>query len=203
MKTIFLPILVTVVSGCASGSLFQSSVAPKTVYKLEQATLLSPNESNWSLMQHELHALALGKKFDDKTQTAIVSAMMYPVKAAKNSRSFLEFIADQRAKNDDKKRFKVLSVKNEYVTFKDIPCLKYQTLAEDHRDMGIDSPDFEYFKTNGYVCRYPLEYIAFQFEISHRSSSKEFPPNLLKIGQEFFQDIQLVEPTIKRLKTIP
>jgi hypothetical protein len=203
LQSLLALVLVLTCTGCASKTFAQSVIPPKTVYKLEQATLTSPNQSDWHLVQHELHALALGKKPEDRNQTTVLSAMMYPAKAANTSRSFLQSIADERAKNDDKKRFKVLNVKNEFVTFKDLPCLKYQTLSEDHQDKGIDSDDFEYFKTSGYVCRYPLEYIAFQLEISHRSKEKEIPPELLKIGEEFFQDVQLVDATIKRLKAIP
>lgn len=194
--------LVLLLSGCASIPFLQSGVNPASAYKMEQATFTSPNETNWYLMKNEIHFLALAKKYNDQSQTAILSAMMFPVKAAKNSKAFLEFVADERAKNDDKKRFKVLSVKNEFVTFKDLPCLKYQTLSEDHKDKGLESADFEYFKTFGYVCRYPLEYIGFQFEISHRSKGKEIPKELLSTAEVFFQDIQLVEGTIKRLKTI-
>jgi len=189
--------------GCSSLPFFDSSVGPKSQYSLEQATLLSPNEPSWYLMQNEIHSLVFSKKFTDKAQSTVISAAMYPAGAHKTSRAFLEFVADQRVKQDDKARFKVLSVNNEYVTFKELPCLKYQSLSEDHKDKGISSSDFEYFQTSGYICRYPLEYIAFQFEISHRSKEKEIPANLLKIAQDFFQNIRLVEPTIKRLKTIP
>ncbi len=194
--------LVVLLCGCASIPYFQSSITPKSTYKIEQATFTSPDEKNWYLMQNEIHLLVLGKKFDDQSQTAILSATMYPVKVNKNSKAFLEFVADERAKNHDKKRFKILSAKNEFVTFKDLPCLKYQTLSEDHKDKGLESADFEYFKTFGYVCRYPLEYIGFQFEVSHRSKGKEIPKELLNTAESFFQNIQLVEGTIKRLKTI-
>ena len=142
------------------------------------------------------------KKYEDQSQTVILSAMMFPVNINKDSKGLLEFIASERAKNDDKKRFKNLSVKNEFVTFKSLRCLKYQTLSEDHKDKGIESAVFEYFKAYGYVCRYPLENFGFQFEVSHRSKGKEIPKDLLDAADVFFQDIQLVEATVKRLKTI-
>ncbi|MBC7419142.1 MAG: hypothetical protein H7328_00295 [Bdellovibrio sp.] len=201
-KIVYIFLAVTL-SGCSSLPFLSSSVAPNTAYKIEQATIQSPNEDDWVLMENKIHSLVLAKKFADKSQTAIASAMMYPAGTHKTSRAFLKFIVDQRTKQDDKNRFKIISVKNDYVTFKDLPCLKYQTLSEDHKDKGVASPEFEYFKTNGYICRYPLEYIAFQFEISHRSQEKQIPAELLRVGQEFFERIQLVELTIKRLKTIP
>lgn len=189
---------------CSHLPLFKkATIEAKSSYKIEQVTFLSPGEANWSLMANDIHSLVFAKNYSDDEQTALISAMMYPVGLHKNSKVFLEFLASERTKADDKKRFKILSVTNQYVTFKQLPCLKYETLSEDHQNDGIDSKDFKYFKTSGYICRYPLEYIGFQFEVSHRSKSQEIPADLEKISQEFFENIQFVEGTIKRLKTIP
>ena len=189
--------------GCAGMPFSTTSIEPKTVYKIEQVTMISPDEANWALMQNQIHSLVLAKKFDDNSQTTLITAMMYPAGAHKTSRAFLEFVISERNKNDNKNRFKNLDVKNKFVTFKNLPCIKYQTLAEDHKDKGIASADFEYFKNEGYVCRYPLEYIAFQFEISHRSKDKLMPAEISRAGQIFFENIQVVEGTIKRLNSIP
>ncbi len=189
--------------GCVHLPFSTESVKPKTVYKIEQATLISPDEPDWELMQNEIHSLILAKKFNDRSQSAVIVALMYPAGVHKTSLAFLEYVVSERNKNDDKNRFRNLSAKNEFLIFKNVPCLKYQTLAEDHKDKGIDSSDFEYFKTEGYICRYPLEYIAFQIEVSHRSQQKQIPPEISKIGKEFFQNIELVDGTIKRLKSIP
>ncbi len=189
-------------AGCSSFPFLISGIEPKTSYKIEQVSFLSPNEPDWVLLENQIHSLILAKKLKDKSQSVLLSAMMYPVGKHKTSRDFLEFVVNERTRNDDKKRFKILSSTHEYVTFKELPCVKYQTLSEDHKDNGIASADFEYFKTKGYVCRYPLEYIGFQFEVSQRSQSKQIPDEFIKVGEEFFQNIQLIEPTVRRLKTI-
>lgn len=189
--------------GCVHLPFSTEGVKPKTVYKIEQAILISPDKPDWALMQNEIHSLILAKKFNDRSQSAVIVALMYPASVHKTSRTFLEYVMSERSKNDDKNRFRNLSAKNEFVTFKNLPCLKYETLAEDHKDKGITSSDFEYFKTEGYICRYPLEYIVFQIEVSHRSQQKQMPLEISKIGQEFFQNIELVDGTIKRLKLIP
>lgn len=152
-------------------------------------------------MNNGIHSLILAKRMEDRGESVLLSGTIYQVGLKKNSKEFLEFVIDQKKKNDDKDRFKILSVKNEFLTFKDLPCFKYQTLSEDHGTEG--GAVFKYFKTLGYVCRYPLEYIALQMEVSHRSSVKEIPAHLLKVAQKFFDEAQLVEPTIKRLKKIP
>ena len=189
--------MTTLLSGCVIPAFHSTGLTPNSPYKIEQATFLSPSEPNWYLVQNDIHSLVFGEKFDDKKQTAIISASMYPVGNHKTARAFLEFIVSERTKEDDKARFKVLNEKNEYVTYNELPCLKYQTVSEDHKDQVL-----QYFKTSGYICRYPLEYIAFQVEVSHRSLSREFPADLLKTAEEFFQNIKLVDGTVKRLKTI-
>ena len=203
MKFIIYSLIGIFLMGCTGMPFSNTSIDPKTVYKIEQATMISPDQANWVLMHNQIHSLVLAKKFDDNNQTALITTMMYPAGTHKTSRAFLEFVISERSKNDDKNRFKNLNVKNEFVSFKDLPCFKYQTLAEDHKDKGMTSTDFEYFKTEGYICRYPLEYIAFQFEISHRSKDKQMPAEISKVGQLFFENIQVVKGTIKRLKTIP
>lgn len=187
--------------GCMTTPLSVPTIPPKTTYKIEQADLSSPNEQGWVLMNNEIHSVVFAKKREEKGQTALLSGMMYSVGLKKNSKEFLDFVVDQRTKNDDKDRFKNLKLKNEYVTFKGLPCLKYETLSEDHGEGG--SSNFKYFKTLGYVCRYPLEYIGFQFEVSQRSNEKEIPADLLKTARTFFDEIKLVEATVKRLKDLP
>lgn len=190
-------------ASCASRPLGKTDLKPQSEFKIEQATLLSPSEKNWFLFRQDLHHLILAKKPGEDNQTAILAAMMYPAGLHKSSRGFLKFIVDQRLKQNDKNRFKVLSVSNEYVTFKNLPCVKFQTISEDHKDTGIKSESFEYYETVGYICRYPLEYVAMQFDISYRSKTKGIPADVMKTAEKFFEDIQLVEPTIERLKTIP
>jgi hypothetical protein len=104
----------------------------------------------------------------------------------------------EREKNDDKTRFKILETRNEHVSFKGSSCLKYRALSEDHKSKGINSADFDYLKTFGYICRHPLNRgIAFQMEISHRGKEKTFPETLLSVGEEFFNNIQLNDQGLK------
>lgn len=190
-------------AGCASRPLGKTDLKPHSEFKIEQATLFSPEEKNWFLFRQDLHHLILAKRPGEDNQTAILAAMMYPAGLHKSSRDFLKFIVDQRLKQNDKNRFKVLSVNNDYVTFKDLPCVKFQTISEDHKDAGINSKDFDYYETQGYICRYPLEYVAMQVDVSYRSKTKGIPADVMKTAEDFFEGVQLVEPTIKRLKTIP
>lgn len=194
-------------TGCAYLPLRHSSLTPQTQLKIEQATFLSPNEADWFLMSSDMHTLIFSKKVSDPSYTQIISVLNYPVvrddrTVISPAKEFLKFISEKREANDDKARFKILSNKLDYVTYRKLPCLKYETVSEDHQDKGIKSADFLYYKTNGYICRYPLEYLALQIEASERSHSNEFSPKLLDLTKQFLTDMQLVEPTIERLKTI-
>jgi len=202
MKQLFTLSLIVFISGCAGFPFMKTTIAPNGVYKLEQATLFSPDEIGWSLLQHKIHSVVFARDYGSNGESAILNAMMYKVGAFKTSKKFLQYIVKQRSKQNDGKRFKVLNNQNKFVNFKGLPCIKYSTLSEDHKNKGIASTDFEYFKTSGYICRYPLEYIAFQMEVSYRSKGKNIPKTLIKTSEDFFKDAKLVSATIKRLKTI-
>lgn len=187
--------------GCMSSPLAKPTLAPKTMYHLEQATILSPDENGWSLLKSDSENLILARNVNDSDRTAVLSAAMYPVGLKKNAKEFFDFIIAQRSLNDDKERFRNLSSENEVVSFKGLRCLKYKTLSEDHGVRG--SSRLKYFKTEGFVCRYPFSYIGFQFEISHRSEEKLIPQDLLMTAHQFFEGIQFVEPTVQKLQKIP
>ena len=203
MKTVFCVLASATLTACSSMPTSRPKVSPRSTLTIEQATMRSPDEADWVVIDNQIHSLVLARASADQKQTTLLSAVMFAAGTHPTARAFLDFIAAQRLKQDDQTRFKVLSSKTALVTFKDLPCLKYQTLSEDHQDQGIGSAKFEYFKTNGYVCRYPLEYIAFQFEISHRSPDKQIPAERLDTARTFFDAIELNPATIQRLKNIP
>lgn len=173
-------------------------IAPKSAYKQVGAIVYSPNEADWSLVQANEFGIAFGKQYGAVGETAIANTIVFKVDGFENDKDFLDFIASQREKQDNKKRFKVLSAHNEQLTFKGASCFKYRFLSEDHKNNGIDSPDFQYLKTMGYVCRHPSnKAIAFQMEISHRATEKSFPDSLLAVGEEFFNSVQFGDAGLK------
>jgi hypothetical protein len=134
--------------------------------------------------------VAFGKPFGEKGDSAIVSTRVFSVEGLEKDSDFLDQVAFQRAANNDKKRFKVLSVSNEQVSFKAVACLKFTTLSEDHGKKGVKSKDFLYLENRGYVCRHPANpTIALQMEVSLRSKERGFPDALTQIGDQFFGDV--------------
>ena len=168
-----------------------SAIAPESPYKQRGATLLSPGDRGWYLAQATGDGIVFGRQYGSKNETAIIHTTIIRIEGFEEDKSFLEYIAREREKQDDKTRFRILDISNEYASFKGSSCLKYRTLSEDHKDQGIDSPRFQYLKTFGYVCRHPLKrVIAFQMEVSHRGRDKAFPAALLSVGEEFFNNVQ-------------
>ena len=190
-------VLVTV-SACMATAPSRPLIAPKSIYSQIGATVSSPSEAGWSLVQVNNFGVAFGRQYGTVNETAIANTVIFKVDGFENDKDFLNYIASQREKQDDKKRFKIVSITNEQVSFKGAACLKYNGLSEDHKNKGIDSTDFQYLKTAGYVCRHPAnKALAFQMEISHRSQEKTFPQELISVGEEFFNNVQFTDAGLK------
>ncbi len=190
MRNIVILIIVAALGSCMASTPNRPTIALKTPYNQIGATVYSPIESGWSLAQLNNYGIAFGKQYSMPQDTAIANTVIFKVEGFESDSEFLNHIAEQREKQDDKKRFKILNVNNEQVSFKNTSCLKYKGLSEDHKNSGVNSSDFQYLKTAGYVCRHPSnKVIAFQMEISHRSNEKDFPEELLLVGEAFFSNI--------------
>ena len=191
MCRVMFAIVAIAVSGCASLNPNLKLVPASSTFSQLGATVLSPNEAGWSVVQSSATGMAFGRAYTEQGHTAIANTTVFRVDGFGSDDDFLGYIAEQRVKNDDKTRFKILENKSARVTFKTAPCIRYTSLSEDHRHQGVESANFDYLKTTGYVCRHPANgNVAFQMEVSHRSGSKEFPPELISVGEHWFDDIE-------------
>jgi hypothetical protein len=191
MKSVVILIIATALCGCIASTQIRPELSPKTSYNLLGATVYSPSTPGWSSGPSNIYGVSFGKQYGTPLDTAVANTTIFKVEGFDSDSDFLMHIAEQRERQDDKNRFKILRINNEQVTYKETSCLKYNNVSEDHHNSGIDSKDFQYLKTKGYVCRHPFNIdIAFQMEISHRSNEKEFPEELLTVGKEFFSNIQ-------------
>ncbi|MBA4389821.1 MAG: hypothetical protein C0399_02660 [Syntrophus sp. (in: bacteria)] len=198
MKTVAVFVVLALLSVCPTFAASKGEIAPKSTYKQIGATLLSPSEAGWYLAQSTAYGIAFGRQYGSKNETAIANTVIFKVDGFEEDKAFLDYIVSEREKQDDKTRFKILDTKNEHVSFKGSSCLKYRALSEDHKSQGINSADFQYLKTFGYICRHPSNrVIAFQMEISHRGKDKAFPEALLSAGEEFFNNIQFNDQGLK------
>ena len=198
MRTFVSLLVIVFLSACMATAPGRPLLAPKSVYGQIGATMNSPGEEGWSLVQANNVSVAFGRRYGTADETAIANTIIFRVDGFENDKEFLDYIAGQREKQDDKKRFKIVTITNEQVRFKDTACLRYSGLSEDHRSKGIDSADFQYLKTAGYVCRHPAnKAAAFQMEISHRSQKKAFPRELTTVGEDFFNNVRFTEAGLK------
>jgi hypothetical protein len=207
MKLIIVLVFAIMLSGCMdsaayrrhlqkefSGTQDRPELAPKSPYKQVGATVYSPNEEGWFLSTAPSNEFSIffGKIDGTSNNSTMVNTVIFRKEGFENDTEFLNHIAEQMIQKDDKSRFKFIDFSNEQVSYKNTACLKYQSLVEDHWELGINSDYFLYFKTSGYVCRHPLDKsVAFRMEVSHRSGFKEFPKGLLQSGDAFFSTIQL------------
>lgn len=155
--------------------------------------LISPNEEGWSVSQNSQSSITFGKKLSPSTDSLIANSNIFLINGFNDDKSFFEHIISEREKNDDKKRFKSLAVKNTYVELKGNSCIHYETLAEDHKSKSKSNKSFQYFNTVGFFCRHPAnKSIAVQYEVSFRSDSQELPKFVADIAEQFFNNAELI-----------
>lgn len=191
MRKIIISIIIISLSGCLATTPKRQVIAPKTAYTQIGAIVYSPDESGWAVAKSNKYETAFGKYYDSSSDTTITHTVIFRVAGIDKDTDFLNYIIEQRIKNDENNRYKLLNIKNEKVSFKNTACLKYRLLSEDHQSSGINSNNFLYFYNIGYVCRHPYnKELAFQMEMSHRSDKKKYPTELKSVGEHFFDNIQ-------------
>ena len=189
MKRLITLIVIMSLAGCAS-------MLPKKVdskaYQHAGAKVFAPGEPGWTLLNQSAYGVTFVKKYASSA-SAVANTHVFRVGDLPSDEIFFELIKQGRAANDDRSRFKPLEVNYESLTYKDLACLKYRGVSEDHGNNGIDSADFLYFKNFGYICRTKLDQsTAILMEVSHRSDSIEVPIELKKMAAEFFNSIELL-----------
>jgi len=162
-------------------------------YKHIGANVISPSESGWSLVNQSAYGVSFAKAYSGSRASAVANTYVFRVGELASDEDFFDVIKQGRLANDDRSRFKPLEINYESLMFKDISCLKYSGVSEDHANNGIGSDDFQYFKNFGYICRTKLnQSTAILMEVSHRSDSIEVPLELKNMAEEFFNSIELV-----------
>lgn len=152
-----IPLLIWIVlAGCASAPFYPPAGLAKR-YAHMGVTVRSPSEANWHLMQFNHSGVVFGKKFEGQTESAIANTALFAVPLQGDDASFLRHIMSEREKNDDKIRFKILSVENTLTQFKGASCFRYKIVSEDHGAKGLASSATQYLKALGMVCRHPCE----------------------------------------------
>lgn len=162
-----------------------------TPFNVTGATVKSPDESGWYLVPSKYYGVWFGRMYGEKNETLAAFTTIHKVEGFESDTDFLNHMVEQRVVQSDATRFKLLRVNNEFIFFKGSACFKYEGLSEDHKNTGIDSSEFQYFNTMGYICRHlynPI--IAFQMEMSYRGGGDTLPEEIRTLGDKFFEDIE-------------
>jgi hypothetical protein len=176
-------------------------VEQQTPYDVRGGIVKSPAEPGWLFVDTPYFGVIFGREYGEPGESLMAMTTIHLVKGRKSDQQFLKYIKKQRRKKDDASRFKILQVSNELVKLKGASCLQYEWLSEDHKDKGIDSSEFQYFKTIGYVCRHPDNpVIAFQMEVSQRGGDQNLPQDVREISEAFFAEIVLNKQGLEDFK---
>ncbi len=185
-------------TACMATTPSRQEIAASTQFEMLGATVQSPNQAGWSVLQSTQSGLAFARSYEEDGATTVANTSLFVVDGQDDDADFLRYIATQRRANDDSNRFKIIKVNNDIVKYKNTACLKYSSVSEDHANSGITSVKFQYFKTIGYICRHPAnKVIAFQMEVSHRSGSIDVPNELQVVAASFFNGIHFVDNKVR------
>jgi hypothetical protein len=84
-------------------------------------------------LQVNKFGVAFASQYGAVDESAIANTVIFKVDDFESDTDFLNFVANQREKQDDKKRFKIISITNEQVSHKDAAFLKFRGLSEDDK----------------------------------------------------------------------
>lgn len=166
----------------------------KNQYIQLDATIVPPKERGWLLMSHSDRKTVFVKENILTRQTIAVITLSMQLDTIKFDSNFLKNIIKQRIELDNKERFKILKVMYEQFNYLGMPCIEYSSLSEDHGSIGINSLDFLFFKTKGYICKTKFNQSSvFLMELSQRSDSAIMPKKLIELATDFFSKIKFTK----------
>ena len=144
MKTIIL-FLSIVITGCASTPPFQSAKI-NGKYEIIGASVYSPNQRSWYLIQHSPTTLAFGN-IGPNNESTVAGVNIFQVGSFEQDREFLNFIIAERAKSDNTQRWKNQDIENTFTKFKGRSCFSYTGIAEDHQSKSKSAKQFQYYQS--------------------------------------------------------
>lgn len=187
MKTIIF-LLTIVITGCASTPPYRSAKI-NGKYDVIGASVYSPNQGNWYLIQHSPTILALGN-IGPNNESTVAAVNIFQVGSFEQDRDFLDAIIAERAKNENTQRWRNQAIANTFTKFKGSSCFSYKGIAEDHQSKSKSTKQFQYYQTIGIICRHPDNHTtAIQAEVSYRADSKEMPLIITETAQRFMNSL--------------
>lgn len=165
-------------------------MAPRTGFAVVGMSGASPNSSDWYLFGRNPGAAYFGKRGERPADSLVASVIAVQVPGFDDDRSFLQYVAQKKAINDNPARFSQLKFKNQQVTFKGARCLRFNSIAQDLRPPR-DAVGSQYLKIIGYFCRHPQQGdLGIDISVSERSATSGVPASLTKAGNEFFDAVR-------------
>jgi hypothetical protein len=159
----------------------QTSIKPASIYSQDGITILSPNQSGWTLLKKDESETALEKR----GEVGILKANVRSIRTKTFETNIQWLNAMETLKQEELSKLKRDSIHFNYTRFKGIQCLQYDGIFQLEK---ASSDNFTYLNLEGYVCPHPnAKDAAIQIEFSNYSNTRWFTDDLVSLKEEFFE----------------
>ncbi|HWN10516.1 MAG TPA: hypothetical protein VNO50_14830 [Pyrinomonadaceae bacterium] len=180
MNRLIVIVLVAVASANAVIAQKQASIKPASIYQLGGASVVSPNQPGWVLLESNKSLIGFQKRGEGEVLNAMVKTI--GTKVFDNDNDLLASL--EALKVEELSKLTKVSVHFNYVRFKSSPCVQYDGIFTS----DTSAPNFQYLNFKGYLCRHPeSKGLVVQIELSNHSNQRGFSENLLDVSNEFFE----------------
>lgn len=161
----------------------QTSIKPASVYHRDGITVVSPNQSRWTLLKTDKSETVFEKRGEGGISNASVKTIRTKTFETDKDR----LVGWEALKQEELSKLKQDHLHFNYTRFKNATCLRYDGIFPMEK---TSSNNFAYFNVTGYVCpRSNANDSAVQIEFSNYSNTRGLTEDLGSLSEEFFERI--------------
>ena len=163
----------------------QTSIKPASIHDQDGITVVSPNQSGWTLLKTDRSETVFEKRAEDGILDAGVKTIR-----TKTFETEKERLAGwETLKQEEFSKLKRDSIHFDIMRFKGATCLRYTGIFPIEK---TSSSNFAYFNLKGYLCpQSNAKDAAVQIEFSNYSNTRGFTEDLYSLSEEFFEKLTL------------
>lgn len=176
-------LIIAIALFCSVTAQAQKPIQPARSYKQDGMTVVSPNQTGWSLLKADKSETLFEKRGED----GIFSASVKSVSTKTFETDQKRLAAWEAAKNEEFSKLKRDSLHFYYTRFKGAMCLRYDGTFPLEK---TTSNNFARFNIRGFQCPLPnVKDSAIQVEFSNYSNTRGFTEDLFSLSDEFFEKV--------------
>ena len=160
-----------------------TSIKPAGVYHQDGMTVVSPNQTGWSLLKTNKPETVFEKRGEDGILNANVKTIRTKIFETDRDR----LAGWEALKQEEFSKLKQDHIHYNYVRFKGATCLLYDGIFPLEK---TSSNKFAHFNIRGYLCPHSnAKDLAVQIEFSNYSNTRGFTEDLESLSEGFFEKI--------------